>query len=780
MEHVGTQDSFGIRENLAIIFRNQKKILTVLFSTVFITLLGSYLVSKVYEADARVLIQHYRETSIISTTSVPSNSYTARAPQEQLLSEIEIFKSNAVLKKAVELLGTEKVLEKMSWRWDWLFAAPGKISAGIKNGLWSFTPTKLLFEWVGLSKSPQKDKTILAVRKIKKQLWIEPVKGTNVFSIVFKSPDPEFSALMVNSMIDAYQDYHVYLRQGIRGSQLFLEEVDRLKNELRTAKGKLLKLKHNYGIVSVEPQIQLMLEKLSKTRTTMQRIQLESIEAELRIEEIQRQMETQPKVISLENSWTRNPTLTALTSQLAKLEIEKNRYVLGSASVARLDEEIATVKYRIANEKKSVRGMGRSGVNPVYQGLQKDLSIEQKKYQGLTQSHSNLEKQKQQEEKQLRQFDEEKVSIHEMKLDIEVKEHALKLYSKKQQELRISAMLNDKKVSDVAPIEMAIVPHKASSPIIIKNLIVAIIAGLSGGLLVAYASEYFRRTITTKEEVEDTLGYPCLAAFRLVNDENKDEADAQNSFEVRHFNEAVRQLNRQKGIQSLFIASTVPDEGKSQIAEALAYSLTEKNTRVLLVENLFADQIEESSSDSEMSFQFEVLVAPDNPNLFHVKKVLSKFSATSTTGSKKSSQRDLEQFKRDLEQFVDLSISTSGNKKPSRHDFTRSIEKSLSTTGTKKPMRRDLTQFIKEVKNEYGIVIVDGPALSNVPESIELASQMDGVIFVVEADRSSSISISKALNSLKNAGAAVYGVVLNKRSFPIPDWAYNWLLLSVK
>ena len=379
MENIRTHGSFGLRENLAIIFRNQKKILTIFFSTVLITLIGSYLMSKVYEADAKILIQHYRETSVISTTSVPSNSYTSRAPQEQLLSEIEIFKSNAVLKKAVESLGAEKVLKKMSWRWDWLFDTPGNISAGIKNGLWSFTPTKIFFESVGLTKSSPENKTILAVRKIKKQLWIEPVKGTNVFAIVFKGPDPEFSALILNSLIESYQDYHVYLRQGIRGSQLFLGEVDRLKNELRTAKEKLLKLKQDYGIVSVEPQIQLMLEKLSKTRTAMQHIQLESIEMGLRIEETQRQIKNQPKVISLENSWTRNPTLITLTSQLAKLEIEKNRYVRGSASEARLDGEIATVKHRIANEKMSVRGMGRSGVNPVYQELQKDLAIEQKK-----------------------------------------------------------------------------------------------------------------------------------------------------------------------------------------------------------------------------------------------------------------------------------------------------------------------------------------------------------------------------------------------------------------
>ena len=781
MEQIGTHNSFGLRENLEIIFRNQKKILAVLFSTVLITLVGSFLVSKVYEANARILIQHHREESVISTTSTPSNSYTTRAPQEQLLSEIEIFKSISVLEKVVESLGTERVLEGLSWRWDWLFDAPGNIVTGIKNGLWSFTPTKALFGWLGLIKPPQENKVNLAVRKMQKNLWIEPVKGTNVFAIAYKSPGPEFSALIVNSMIEAYQDYHVYLRQGIGGNELFSEEVDRLKNELKTAKQKLLKLKHTSGIVSVQPQIQLLLEKLSKTQIAMQQIKLEGTETELRIEEIKRQMEVEPKVIPLENSWTRNPVLDSMISRLAKLEIEKDLYVSDSISAARLDEEISTIRRRIANAKKSVQGMGRSGVNLVYQELQKDFAIEQKKYQGLKNSYKSLEEQKQKEENRLQQFDKEKIFIHEMKLDIEVKEYALRLYSKKQEELRISTMLNSKKISDVAPIEMAIAPHKAAGPSKIQSLIIAIIVGLTGGLAVAYISEYFRRTISTKEEVENMLGYPCLAAFQLVGDQNKDEAEAHNSFEVKHFTEAVRQLNRQKRIQSVFIGSTLKGEGKSQIAKALAHSLTETKMRVLLVENLFADQIstpEASGLDTKGNLlRFEVLGAPDNPYLFQVKKVPEELS---TAKDEKTTTGNLDQFKRDLDQFIDMSINSAGNEKPSGRDLTRFMKTSLSTTRNKKLNRHDIKQFIEEVKNEYGAVIVDGPALTRNPESVTLASQMDAVLFVVEADRTPSITISKALNSFKNAGASVYGIVLNKRSLAIPDWIYNRLFLPAE
>ena len=730
MEHVIRDSTFGIRENLAIIFRNKRKILAVFFSTVLISFIGSFLVSKVYEAKGRVLIQNFREASIVSTSSLPSTTNILNSSQDKLLSEIEIFKSSSVVGKVVDKYGAETVLNDMRWRWDWLRELPGKIRSVIFDGLWSFTPTHMLFKWLGLEEPGEDNIKLAAIRKITKHLWVEPVKGTNVFTVAFEAPDDELSALMVNSLIESYQDYHLYLRQGRSGNQLFSEEVERLRNELRIAKKELLSLKHSSGIISVDPQIKLLIEKLNKTQADIEQARLESTEAELKINEIQRQLKRQPKVIRLENSRTRNPILDTLTDQLSKLEIEKDLYINGSSSALRLQDEIITIKQHISSEKSSVRGSERSGINLIYQELQKDLGFEKKKLQGLKHTFNELSKQKLLDVKRLQKFDNEKMLIHEMELDIEVKEQALRLFSKKQEEVRINTMLNDKKISDVAPLELAVVPDSAASPSKIKNLIVGIIVGLAGGVLVAYINEYFRRSLSTKEEVEEVLRCPCFASFRLFDGEKDVEVETYNSSQLKHLDEAVRQLKRKQQIKSIFIGSALEGEGKSKVASMLAHSLAARNTRVLLVENLFLDQAQAVHSNvqetKEITIKFEALAEPDNPDLHHIKRA------------------------------------------------------ALSTTGDIKPSMRDFMQLIEPVQEKYEFIIVDGPAQSSVPESISLASQMDSVILVVEADKTSSINISKTLNTFKNADAPVHGVVLNKRSFTIPEWVYNWFLLTAK
>jgi polysaccharide biosynthesis transport protein len=729
MESISSGSS-GLRENLAIFFRYQSRIKTVFFTTVLISIVGSFLVSKVYEAEAKILIRHHREAKVISTSNVPSNLFTNEA-KEKLLSEIQIFKSISVIEKVVENLGPDVVLENMRWRWDWLRELPGKIKESLFKALWAFEPTKNLLHWLGRKQDRPGNNVRKAIGKIADNLTVEPVKGTNVFAVEFAAPDPDFAAQVVNTMVEMYQDFHLELRQGTSENKVFSEQVDRLKGELRQAKENLLTLKHDNGIISVNLQIPLLLERMNANQALMQKTHLDRTETELQIKELQRQLTTQPKFIQLENSWTRNPVLDSLRKKLSKLEMEKTMYVQGSGSAVKLEAEIESIKRRIANEGQIVKDSNKSGINPVYQEIQKDLSMGFKKLYGLEQSYTELENQQQEFERRLQQLDKEKGFIQEQELDIEVKEQALRLFAKKKEENAINSILNNQRISDVTPIELAEVPISASKPKKIKNLVVGIVVGLLGGLLVAYITEFFRRSLANKEEVEKVLSYPCLAAFRFLDKQNAKEAEAHNIFQLKLLDESIRQLSRQKGIQSILVGSTHAGEGKSMVASALAHSLTQKGSRVLLI------------SDKHMDHQPKQEPAED--------------------GGDVNSHGMLQ----------DINIHPAAE---NSFLYTVNYPETLAET-IKKEKSIDFTNFLNKVKESFDYVIVDAPALNDVPEIITPASIVDAVLFVVEAEGTSRISVAKALERLKEAGASIYGVVLNKRIFDIPEWAYDWLLL---
>jgi capsular exopolysaccharide synthesis family protein len=85
------------------------------------------------------------------------------------------------------------------------------------------------------------------------------------------------------------------------------------------------------------------------------------------------------------------------------------------------------------------------------------------------------------------------------------------------------------------------------------------------------------------------------------------------------------------------------------------------------------------------------------------------------------------------------------------------------------------TKLLKSMKNRYRFLVIDIPALNEASSATRVASLCDGVVLVVEAERSRWEVIQRAKEELVKSNANVLGVVLNKRRFPIPGWLYQTL-----
>jgi Mrp family chromosome partitioning ATPase len=83
--------------------------------------------------------------------------------------------------------------------------------------------------------------------------------------------------------------------------------------------------------------------------------------------------------------------------------------------------------------------------------------------------------------------------------------------------------------------------------------------------------------------------------------------------------------------------------------------------------------------------------------------------------------------------------------------------------------------LIQTLRTQFGLVIVDCRPLLASDDVPRLAHLVDGVIMVVQADRSTNQQLRHALQLLALTGAAFKGFVLNRRTYPIPDRIYRWL-----
>jgi polysaccharide biosynthesis transport protein len=697
------EKQFGLRENLETMFRYKEKILWVFCVTLAVATSGAFLQSKVWEAGARVLVQQSRQQARVGPALTPNAAVLSE--RDQLRTEVQIFLSPTVLNGLVNKLGAQVVLDRMHWRWDWLRELPGNLWSRLKGSI--IEPE---------APAPPLDQ--LAADNIRTHLEVEPVRESDVFAVTFQAPDPKFAALVVNTLLSLYLEHHLAVRQSVVSNTVFAEEAERLTGDLRAAEDKLQSYKQRYGIVSSGAQKQLLLQRLSESEAALSHSEVEVAEADQRIAEIRRQLAQQSERVPQSTTSTPNPLRANLDGQLAQLQLERAQYVGGSPTARQLDEQIASVRRQAKAEEGKMADSRVTGVNQTYQELQKTLLQEEGRRRGL-ESRVQLREQAAYYRRELADLDREELELRELQRAVDLKEEALRVYQRKQEEVRVSAMLDRKGIGNVTPIEQAQAPIRPVRPRKLMTIISGVIAGLLGGLGLAYLSEFLRRDFANRAETERSLRRPVLAAML---DTRQASAAAINMVEARHLAEAVLHAHRRDGLNTVLLASAGCGEGKTYIAHALADGLVNQGMRVLLVDT-----------------RQRAPLAVDS---------LSKL------GSEQCVFRE------------------------TAHPLLTHLCLAQASGATNSPLVRyeQLMRQLDEVQGRFQLVVLDGPAVGSEPEGLWLASAVGYVLLVVEADRTPGLTAAQALKLLEGSGGRTLGVVLNKRRFVIPQWLYRWAL----
>ena len=194
-----------------------------------------------------------------------------------------------------------------------------------------------------------------------------------------------------------------------------------------------------------------------------------------------------------------------------------------------------------------------------------------------------------------------------------------------------------------------------------------------------------------------------------------------------NYNEAIKTLRTNlqfcgNGIRVIMMTSSLPDEGKSDIAFALASSLTQIGKRTLLI---------------DADIRKSVLV----------------------------SRYQLEQEVCGLSQYL------SGQKGLDEIVYATSVENlHVVFAGPYSPNPAELLEeelfasMVKQMREQYDYVIIDTPPMGNLIDGAIVARQCDGAVMVVESGAVSYRLEQRVKNQLDKSGCRILGVVLNKMS----------------
>ncbi|MBA5873184.1 MAG: hypothetical protein GDA66_01355 [Nitrospira sp. CR1.2] len=718
-----SRSAFGLREHLITVFRQKRLLLTIIGVATLVAGPGSFLMTNIYSAEVRLLMQNAR-TPFSMSTPLTGQVFTPSdiTQKDDVATEVQIFTSPILLDKLVDYFGNERVLASMRGRWDWLADLP---KSAFKQ-LAELPPVAQFLTTIGYVPKPE-NLHYRAVQQIRSHLNVEGVRQTHVFVASLDSPDPNFSADALNALVGIYMDHQLSIRKGKGAREFFDEQTKQMRGELQQAELRLQAFKDKWNIVSIEDQKRHLLQQVTHTEAALRESQVQVAETEVRISKLKERLAGQQEAIPLTNVSERNPMLDQLKNRLMQMELEYAQYVPDSPAAAELVREIAAVRGRLQAESAKVTGAATSGVNQTYQELKRTLVMEEGRRESLRPRLSELTKQFKSYRDSLNILDQREMELQGLMREVKVKQEAFDIYLKKEEESRINEVLDRKGISNVNAIEHATAPQKPVRPRKFLNILIGLLIGVVGGFGSAYASEYLRRTFVTREEVEDTLGKPVLAALPIVRSDTSDADSCE--LELRHAAQHVIRAYHERGLRTILVTSALRGEGRSYLADALARVLADQKFRMLLI-TFEADGPEKSAGSEAVA---AVKRSPDSGRLLQ--------------------------------------------ESPEPTDWPH-LDRLLirQKEGTALERAEHLAEAAKTMRDRYDVIVSDGPALTSFPEMRVAIAGIDGTILVIEAERTVSVAAARTVSAIEAAGGHLLGLVLNKRRYIIPDWIYGrWL-----
>jgi polysaccharide biosynthesis transport protein len=264
------------------------------------------------------------------------------------------------------------------------------------------------------------------------------------------------------------------------------------------------------------------------------------------------------------------------------------------------------------------------------------------------------------------------------------------------------------------------------SPRPLRNLALSLVLGLAGGVALALLLETLDTSITTREQVEERLRLPFLGIIpRMQQDGAAAPELAVLSSPSSAAAECVRSIRTnllfmspEKPLRTILVTSSGTGEGKTTVASALAATMANGGSRVLLV-------------DADMR-------RPRVHKVFGIRTEAGLSSLILGEGS-----LDAVVVRTDV---PNLDVVPCGTVPPNPAEL-------LHTAG--------FANLLMEMSRRYDRVVIDSPPAGVVADAIVISTHVDGTLLVLKAGQTSRDAAERTARNLADVKARVFGAVLN-------------------
>src|SRR4051812_10004761 len=324
-------------------------------------------------------------------------------------------------------------------------------------------------------------------RGLQKKLDVKPSRESNVIEISFSAPDAAFAAAAANAIAQAYIEASIELRvePARRYARWFGEQDQTLRDNLEKAQARLAAHQQKYGIVASEERLDSEITRLNDLTAQLTVVQGQGADANSK-RLSGGAAASLPEVLS-------NPVVTALKAEVARQDAKLQELAgnLGKnhPQYRRAEAELVSLKSRLDAETRLIAsGFGTAAVASKEKGaeLAAALAAQRKKVLGIRQARDELAG---------------------LQRDLEIAQRSYEGVSQRLMQSKLESQVVQTNISILAP---AHAPTEPSFPNLLLNMVAAIFLGAFGALGAAFTLELIDRRVRSAQDVAEMLQLPVL------------------------------------------------------------------------------------------------------------------------------------------------------------------------------------------------------------------------------------------------------------------------------
>jgi polysaccharide biosynthesis transport protein len=570
---------------------------------------------------------------------------------------------------------------------------------------------------------------------------VQRIKDSRLIEVRFEGEDAQLAAQIVNGHLQNYIEANFRSRYDatMQASNWLSAELEELRMKVEKSEAAKIAYERENQIWTIDEKQNITTQKLADLNKTLTDAQTALVEKQA-LYQIAQSGDVQ-ELPDIRN----NTYLTALLTHQADLA---QQY---ADATAQFGPNYPKVQ-RIEREKKEVDDALTRAENSIRGSIESDYKEAKERVDLLD---AALDKQK----AEANEMSEKLVQYHILEHDAESNKQ---LYDGLQQKLKEASIGAGLRSNNIRVVDPALVPTHPARPDKTKNILLALLVGLVGGVGLAFLREYLDNTVKSPDDVERLAGLPSLAVVPalpnlmgisnskglLTSGEENPEGESGPRVEIVSFikpksqvSEAFRALRTSLLLsqadhppQVILVTSALPREGKTTSALNLAVTLAQLGDSTLVV-------------DSDLRKPgIRRALGLSVGREFGLSSYLAGVSA-------------LDDVIIQHPQIDNLAALTTGPIPPSPADLLSSHR------------MRDAITYLRQ---KYKFIVIDSPPIMAATDAVILSAVTDGVLLVVRSGETPKEAFTRTRDLLHAVKCRLLGVVLNAVDSSAPDYYYSY------